>query len=554
MARFARSLSFEHARARCCARALRLLPGPGPLRVFLALALLCTTLLASSARAQPRLGLLPRGPARFDCADGDPDCFVDRVGTPRSAQRAYERLHRPPETHHLIALAEDFAFLAIGTTWYWVEYKKNLIDWDRPSAKARFSHDVIRFDNNTFPINFTLHPWSGAAYYAAARTNGLSIGWSSLYALGATLAWEYGIEFKEKVSFNDLIFTPLPGITIGEFFSRLFLYVNRFPTRPTLRQRAVGWALGPMQAFTDAVTGQSNVVGGPRDNLGLSAEQFHRFFVWAGSAYHGAGRSERAQAVLGFDGSFVAVPSHLRPARFRRFLRDGDFLRLWLSHVQGANEREFDSYADMTLFGLYDQQITRDMRGGYFFLGSSLGYRYRNTQLAGFRDQVAATHLPGLALEAALMFGPRATFQLSYRLHPDFSGVRSASYPRWQAARPEIAGKTAVEKHGYLYGFGITSLLEASLSFPHISLGGRSWFAYVNSTEGLDRTQEILEADPRAVERVLDAESFLRVAPFKRSGVTLELRLLSRRRLSRMGGYESQTGMLRASLALGVLL
>src|SRR5690606_22611206 len=145
------------------------------------------------------------------------------------------------------------------------------------------------------------------------------------------------------------------------------------------------------------------------------------------------------------------------------------------------------SYADMTLFGLYDQQIAREMRGGYVFLGSSLGYRYRNAQLEGFRDQLAATHLPGFALETALLFGPRVTFQLSYRLHPDFSGVHSLSYPRWQAARPGVEGKTAVEKHGYFYGFGITSLLEASLSFPHVSLGGRSWFAYVNSTEGLDR-------------------------------------------------------------------
>ena len=129
----------------------------------------------------------------------------------------------------------------------WSEEKKNLVDWDRPSAKARFSADVIRMDNNEFPINFTLHPWSGAAYYSAARTNGISFGWSSVYAIGAMLAWEYGIEFREKVSFNDLIFTPLPGISLGEFFSRLALYVNRFPGKPSVTRRVLGvaqWALG----------------------------------------------------------------------------------------------------------------------------------------------------------------------------------------------------------------------------------------------------------------------------------------------------------------------
>jgi Domain of unknown function (DUF3943) len=499
-------------------------------------------LVANGVRAQTRA-----------CTERDADCFVDAASTARSAQRAYDLLHKSPETHHMIALAEDFVFLAVGTTWYWLARDKNLVDWDRPSAKARFTLDVIRFDNNDFPINFTLHPWSGAAYYSAARTNGISLGMSSLYAVGATIAWEYGIEFREKVSLNDLIFTPIGGITLGEFFSRLMLYVNRFPTKPTLTQRVLGVVFGPMQAFTDAVTGQSNVVGGPRDNLGLSANQFHRFFLSAGPAFQSAGQTERALFTLGFDGSFVAVPSHLRPARFRRFLRDGDFLRLWLSHVQGAGEREFDSYADLSLFGLYEQQISRDLRGGYFFLGSSLGYRYRRSLLAGFRDEVAAAHLPGLALETALLFGPGLTFSLSYRLTPDFAGIRSLAYAAWQTAHPDAMGKTTLENHGYLYGFGVTSLLEASLGFPRVLLGGRTWFAYENSTEGLDRTQETLTADPRGYERVLDAEAYLRISPFPAHGITLELRLLSRRRHSRLGGYQAEASLLRASLQLGVL-
>jgi hypothetical protein len=85
-------------------------------------------------------------------------------------------------------------------------------------------------------------------------------------------------------------------------------------------------------------------------------------------------------------------------------------------------------------------------------------------------------------------------------------------------------------------------------------VGGRTWFAYYNSTEGLDRSQETLTADPRGFERVLDAESYLRVAPFPLRGLTLELRLLSRRRISRLGGYAAEADLLRASLLLGVLL
>src|SRR5688500_16447015 len=115
-------------------------------------------LAASAARAQPA-ALDPPG---VGCALRDTDCYVDGAGASRSARAAYRVLHAPREAHHLRAIAEDFTFLSVGTTWYWIARDKNLIDWDRPSAKARFTLDVIRFDNNEFPINFALHPWSGA--------------------------------------------------------------------------------------------------------------------------------------------------------------------------------------------------------------------------------------------------------------------------------------------------------------------------------------------------------------------------------------------------------
>lgn len=483
------------------------------------------------------------------CPESSNDCFVDAAGQAVSAERAYRLLHRPPKPHYLLAVAEDLLFLGVGTTWYWIARDKNLVDWDRPSAKARFTLNVIRMDNNDFPINFTLHPWSGAAYYAAARTNGASFGVSALFAFGATMAWEYGIEFREKVSFNDLIFTPLPGITLGEFASRVALYVNRFPSKPSWLQRTLGALFGPLQAFSDVTTRHDPVVGGPADRLGLSASMHHAFRIHAGLALLDTDAGSSLLGDFGVDGAFVSVPAHLRPGRFRRVLHDADFVRMWLSSVHGQDQREFDSYADVSLFGLYEQQISSDARGGFFFLGTSLGYRYRRSLLTGFRDEVAATHLPGLALESALLFGGAKVLRLSYRLQPDFAGVRALSYPAWQAAHPGIEGKTVVQNHGYWYGFGVTSLLEASVSISALSFGGRVWFAIYNSTEGLDREQEELAADPRGVEHILDGESFLRLGLFD-TGLALELSLLMRRRLSRYGGYESQLSMLRSSARL----
>jgi hypothetical protein len=497
---------------------------------------------ASLAHAQPAA-------SAPTCMETDADCFVDVSGSTRSARSAYELLHRRGEAHHLRAIAQDLTYLVVGTTWYWIARDKNLVDWDRPSAKKRFTLDVIRMDNNEFPINFTLHPWSGAAYYSAARTSGVSFAGSAGYALAATIAWEYGIEFREKVSLNDLIFTPLPGIALGEFFSRLALYVNRPARSASVMQRIAGVVFGPLQAFSDVFDGRPKH-SGPADRLGYSADVSHRFVLRAGLALQVTLEAERLLAELAADGAFIAIPSYGRPGRFRRFLHDADFTRFWLSHVQGGGDREFDSYADVSLLGLYEQSIDGQLRGGSVFLGSTLGYRYRRSLFAGFRDEVSVTHLPGFACEA-LLLAPGVAWHVSYRLHPDFAGLRSLGYEAWQAAFPDALGKTTLASHGYLYAFGLTSLFETWFELRGLRIGGRSWFAYYNSHEGLDRKQESLTADPKGVDRLLDAEGFVRIAPAPWSPLMLELSLLARRRRSRLGGFEARAELTRASLRLG---
>jgi hypothetical protein len=517
----------------------------GVLAMLLARALLLlltsSLLLMSTARAQPA------APQRAtSCAELDADCYVDGARAARSARAAYRALHAPREAHHLRAIAEDFTFLAVGTTWYWLAREKNLVDWDRPSAKARFTLDVIRFDNNEFPINFTLHPWSGAAYYTAARTNGVSFAGSAGYALAATLAWEYGIEFREKVSLNDLIFTPLPGVALGEFASRLALYVNRPARRASALQRGAGIVFGPLQAFADAFDAGPVATGGPADRLGYSADVFHHFELRLGTALQVTPGSEQWLFEFAADGAFVAIPSYGRPGRFRAFVHDADFTRFWLAHVQGGGDREFDNYADVSLLGVYEQDIDPGQRGGSVFLGTTLGYRYRRSLFSDFRDEVSATHLPGFACDG-LLVAPGVGLHFSYRLHPDFAGVHSLAYETWQTANPDAQGKTTLENHGYLYAFGVTSLVELALELRGLRVGARSWFAFYDSKEGLDRQQEELTADPKGSERVLDAEGYLRMRPNVAWPLALEVALLGRQRHSRLGGYQARAQLLRAT-------
>ncbi|MDR2869288.1 MAG: DUF3943 domain-containing protein, partial [Deferribacteraceae bacterium] len=83
------------------------------------------------------------------------------------------------------------------------------------------------WDKDDFFLNYVTHPYSGAIYYMAARSTGVSAPYSFLYAaLLSTVWWEYGIEaFAEVPSKQDLIVTPVAGAILGEGFYALKRYI-----------------------------------------------------------------------------------------------------------------------------------------------------------------------------------------------------------------------------------------------------------------------------------------------------------------------------------------
>ncbi len=76
------------------------------------------------------------------------------------------------------------------------------------------------WDSDRFGMNFFAHPYSGSAYFNAARSNGYSLYESMPFAFGGSLMYEY---FGENTlpSYNDLINTTTTGILIGEISYRL---------------------------------------------------------------------------------------------------------------------------------------------------------------------------------------------------------------------------------------------------------------------------------------------------------------------------------------------
>ncbi len=77
------------------------------------------------------------------------------------------------------------------------------------------------FDKDKWYFNYIGHPYGGAFYYNAVRSQNATVLQSSLFNLGHTLLWEYVIESGlEQPSIQDLIVTPVTGIILGELIHR----------------------------------------------------------------------------------------------------------------------------------------------------------------------------------------------------------------------------------------------------------------------------------------------------------------------------------------------
>ncbi len=76
------------------------------------------------------------------------------------------------------------------------------------------------WDEDRFGMNFVVHPYSGSAFYNAARSSGYDFFESAPFAALGSLEWEY---FGENTlpAYNDIINTTVDGIFLGEIFYRV---------------------------------------------------------------------------------------------------------------------------------------------------------------------------------------------------------------------------------------------------------------------------------------------------------------------------------------------
>jgi hypothetical protein len=505
-------------------------------------ALLCHS---AAARAEPAV----RTPARDEW-------------TPADEER------RSP--HHARSFLEMGAGLALGTGGYWLLMDRNVADWDNPRPLSRFDGSAWVLDNNSIGVNFLGHPLMGGLTHSLARGNHHSVAGAFGYTFLTSFIWEFVIEFKEKVSVNDVLVTPGAGLPLGEFWYKLGLYLDT-GHHDSWAFDVARWTLGVPAALDRKLDGRAPPRVVTRDNLGFSAEIWHQFGVRYGAVEVETPRDSRyARFEVGMWGRLVTLPGYGKPTAFGRPFWTAEVSTLTLETEASRHGSGLRLAADTILAGYHAQRFRRvgaGLRGEALTVGTSLGYEYQRSSANRYasveravaqadpklsyhapnrREQYGAFHLPGLAVDFRWLTA-WAAFEGSVRLQPSFAGVGAASFYEWAASNLDERSKHILHRQGYFYGWGGAVNVGSKLSLGPLRAGFELMYGAYRSQDGLDRHSGRLTVDVPATGDVLRYTGSLGIAPTPNASVAFEMGV--RRFRSNVGGFELTTRAVQRGLS-----
>ncbi len=405
--------------------------------------------------------------------------------------------HGRAESHYGRAALEMSVFLGLGAVWYWLDIDRNLADWDRLSLDQRFTWEAVRLDNNEFFINHVAHPFVGSVYYAFARSNGLNVLEAAAYTKLTSMAWEYGLEFQERTSYNDFFVTPLAGIAFGEAFHSLGLYFNS--GRGTPAHDALAWSLGLPTAIHRAMDGISPPRIRRRDALGFDADVAHEFESSYGVGALRTARTDSLRHSWRLSSELLAITDYGTVRPLEHWFVEGVWTQMAVATHFSTEPTGLEFSGHSVLAGVHHQGGGTSV-GHAATTGLGLGFDYAVVRATDFKQQFGLLHIVGLYHKGLLRMG-ELMVELRARISPDFSAVNSLPYERWWESRDPMEpsrGKSILRKQGYYYGWGWSSQVSVDLRWRVLSLGAAAGYSAVDSLSGLDRTQEDLDFEERA--------------------------------------------------------
>jgi hypothetical protein len=137
-------------------------------------------------------------------------------------------------------------------------------DWARSGTRAWGKNLRLgwEWDEDAFPTNMFAHPYHGALYFNAARSNGLDYFRSVPVAFFGSWSWEnFGETYRP--SLNDWFMTSFGGIALGEVFHRVGATIrdNRARGGARIRRELAALPMDPIGGLNRLLRGQWKAIG-----------------------------------------------------------------------------------------------------------------------------------------------------------------------------------------------------------------------------------------------------------------------------------------------------
>lgn len=182
------------------------------------------------------------------------------------AIRKQVALPKPPDSLDIAFYSKKNGWLAASKI---VGLNMGIWAFDRYVQKAEFAYVNIHtikknlrngfvWDNDQMGTNMFLHPYHGSLYYNAARANGFNYWESGAFALGGSAMWELFME-NEYPSINDIIATPIGGLSMGEVLYRTSDLVldDRRTGRNRFGRELAGFFIAPTRGLSRIISGDA---------------------------------------------------------------------------------------------------------------------------------------------------------------------------------------------------------------------------------------------------------------------------------------------------------
>jgi hypothetical protein len=393
------------------------------------------------------------------------------------------------------AFLESGLLFGLNTAWYWRPLgDQDTRDWDlrfdwASWKRKMITFDALRFDSSRMSTNVGEHPFAGAGHYQIARANGFGAGAAFIWSFVASWLWEYFSEFREYPSVNDLIFTPVGGLALGEAGFRLGEFLAAGDAG--LAGRVGTWLFSPFAAFGDAVDRR------PPDPRARA--WWHDLGAEAGAVSSQFGGTSREELSLGAHSTLIATPTYHRPTRARAGMRPGDWTDLNIGlMVSQAGIGAFSAGAQTSLAGLCASRFADGgdgrIRGWGMAAALASGLEYTFRDLGGNDDAIGSAQLLGARL---LLDAQGAGWSLRFTASSYYalSLVQSLAYADHRGDFVGGALKTELVDYGYYYAHSWLSDAVLTLEHGPVSAGVGARLGLFRSIDMRDRNFDRLQGD-----------------------------------------------------------